>query len=195
MGCHTWVYKKFKYCDNTHKKNFLEQCNKSIEYDFEPYEQFAKEMKEIVKDYMEYYQPDSKEYKDWEEYGKEENLKKRYKQRTRKFKPFKENGVTEDNVLKYCKLKGIDAEYKIVKGELYLNVHFNYPFRVYGYPEDSFTNKDKLLKWLYKKDPHFYGYYDEVTYEFVEGYTDKLIERINKYFEDNGEDNLYIEFG
>ena len=40
------------------------------------------------------------------------------------------------------------------------------------------------------------GFYDEnKDYEFVEGYTNELENKIKEYFHTHGEDNLFIAFG
>lgn len=184
MGCHTWGYKKVSALSEEYKNNLVEEELKKYKYYWiynVSKEQYLKEYNEMLSE-NEY--SSSMDEKKYEEYLK--TLDDEQKElRTRGF----------DKLLE-LKMKN-SVEVLRIRGEYYWNITFDYPFRVCGYPENEFRSKSRLLKWLkkYSEDsPGLIGYYDDNS-DFVEGYTPELVERIEKFYKEHGEHNLFFNFG
>ena len=194
MGCHARVYKKISSLTDEEKNDIL-QYNLN---DISNWWGFKLSLNEVID-----------EVKDWieqdEKYGTEHplfffylNVEKYAKDMVEKY----------SKILKDLQEKGFEADYIInnrfnsslmkYKGEKYYNISVDSPFRVYGYPENKFTNKKRLLNWLKKQPSHMIGYYmqdKDNDWHFIEGYTNELERQINDFFEKHGEGNLLFKFG
>lgn len=74
--------------------------------------------------------------------------------------------------------------------EKYFEIDDGIVFTVNEYTNVKFDRKTDLLEWLKTTDKLF-GYYDNE--EFIEGYTDELVTRINDFFDIHGDGNLYVQ--
>lgn len=81
---------------------------------------------------------------------------------------------------------------KLVGRKLYEHFDFDYPFRLYGYPTETFTDAEELIQFI-SKEPHC----NNITYfknnELCKEVDDFLKKRIRNYFEENP--NILISFG
>lgn len=200
MGCHTWVFKRDRKFTSAEQKTVIEATLNSLSKPM-PYEEwletdFGKMAKESQFDERKIYE-DSKAH-----CLTVETI-------LRSAKKFADIPNDMLDLLRLDSIgmetSGFRASYFIIGDWHYTHTDFDYPFRVYGYPEDTFTDVEELLSWLKKYSEEngdsVIGYYkDEAEdgtyyYEFVEGYTEELEKRIRKYFNKNGKKSLYIEFG
>lgn len=179
MGCHTWIYKKVSALTDEEKENFLTNYRENYNswWGFE----LTKEelMRKIAKWEINYLKG-----KTIEQYA--DDLIEKYS-----FRRDEANNSTFDNIVaKY----GDNLTYIRRKNrELYMFIKFDFPFRVFGYPEDKFTNVDELINWLKVTDNQI-GYYDEDS-EFIEGFSEELENRIRDFFKKHGENSLMVDFG
>lgn len=171
MGCHTWVYKKVSALSADEQKRLVEEQIKRFKNDIVLRLSFDDAVKLV------------------ESFGVKKPIEwtKKYRKRYEKtIADMEKNGITA--------LKPLDEDIEVTmhNGELYSYIDFDQPLRVFGYPTETFTSKNELLKWL-KKTEYDFGYY--VLDKFINGYNKVLEKRINDYFSKHGENNLYIEFG
>ena len=93
------------------------------------------------------------------------------------------------------------AEYKIVGNKIYVKCGFDEPVRIYGYPEESFTDPDKFIKWIKESEEkqgkiisEYYIYDIDGTENRIEGYTPDM-ETVIKNFWQKYNNDVYVEFG
>lgn len=173
MGCHTWVYKIATQEEiDTRKSEMIKNAKKFLS------ESKEKHMKPIYKVYCKT-DEDKKDWDAWYEWRKKECLK------------IINDGVTDEEAAKG------DAKYVYHNDKVYIQCGCDTPFRLYGYPEETFTDKNELLDFLKKNEDNI-GFYRKISdnnYEFTKGYTLDLVNEVMKYYEKYGEDNLYFSFG
>jgi len=185
MGCHTWGYKKISALSEEYKNELVQDKIKEEEniwFFTASEEEVIKRTNEIYKGYAnEGYEKFSKGYTE--------------KDYLRDYKKYKNQiaRLASEGFDYLIKLEKDSAKIHKGKGEIYWNITFDKPFRVYGYPENTFYSREKLLKWL-KSTKNIIGYYDENN-RWQEGYSEELINSINDFYKEHGEDNLYFEFG
>lgn len=192
MGCHTWIYKKVREVSEEEQKQIIQD---SYEYYSKPYT------------FRMFYTPEFYEaFRKRRKYSKEwvkktyESIKEIHEQYAELLK-----GKTSFKELQDCHFPMGDLHSEdislgfgsnnILRGnKVYSELDFDIPLRVFGYPEETFTDRDKLLQWLSTRNPAMIGYYND-NREFVSGFTQELYNRIYWYFEEHKDDELYIEFG
>lgn len=87
--------------------------------------------------------------------------------------------------------------YKVVGDCLYKECGFDEPCRIYGYPEETFTDADKFIEWIKaseadgKQISECYDKEEEVEHH---GF-DELMERKNRRFWAKFDNKVYVEFG
>ena len=93
------------------------------------------------------------------------------------------------------------CEYKYHNGMLYTECGFDEPVRIYGYPEDTFTDAEAFIKWIKESeeaDGHpiseYYLYDIDGTERKVVGYTPEM-EILIRNFWKRHDDKVYVEFG
>lgn len=182
MGCHTWTYKKASSLTEEEKKHFVDKEIK----DLENWWGFNETHKKVILTVEKWFK-DGLISKDISPTQYALDMIQEYKN---KLNDYRENGF--DAYIRYHKNR-CGAEMKTYNGELYVNIDFDVPCRVYGYHEEKFTDVDMFIDWLNNIDETF-GYYNDSD-EFVEGFSDKLEKIVRAYFEKHGKENLLIEFG
>lgn len=193
MGCHTWTYKKVTALSEEEKQYFV---GKEIS-ELKDWWGFSIPIDEVVEEVTEWFNNDPQKL-----FAKEKRTSKKYaldmvQKYKDKLKDYQENGF-EAFIRDYSSKP--TAILKSYNGELYINIGFDDPCRVYGYPEEKFTDVDEFINWL-KVTDNTIGYYQsdydgfENNVEFIEGFTEGLEKEIKDYFKLHGEDNLLIEFG
>ena len=82
-----------------------------------------------------------------------------------------------------------------VDGIIYKELYFDTIFRVYGYPEETFTDVEKLIEWLYQYDQNsIVDYDDEMNPIEPRGMTERLAEKLRKLWTEHN-NSLYVHFG
>lgn len=189
MGCHTWTYKKISALSESEKQDIVDKKIK----DLSSWWGFNVSTDKVVERVRYWFENDKQglwtnETKTPEQYAL--SMLQEYKSKLKAYQGKGFDAVVE-YVEEYHSEIYVDRETK----EKYWNIGFDDPFRMFGYPDVNFKNKDELLEYL-KNTDNMIGYYDEKKeYNFVEGYTEGLVKRIDEYFEKHGEDNLYLTFG
>jgi len=94
-----------------------------------------------------------------------------------------------------------DVDYKVIGDKIYIECGFDIPVRVYGYPEESFTDPEKFIKWIKESEEkqgriisEYYIYDIDGTEHRVEGYTPNM-ETVIKNFWQKYNNDVYVEFG
>lgn len=187
MGCHTWVYKKVKALTEEEKYVLVDKEIKSLQM----WWGFKHSTDKVIREVEEWFANDEQglfveETRSPVQYALD-MIKKYYD----KLNDYQENGF--DAFIRH-KQKDVGATLIKYNNELYVNIGFDTPCRVYGYPEDKFTDIDELIDWL-KNTDNIIGYYVNNSCEFIEGFTDELENEVRNYFKKHGEENLLIEFG
>lgn len=189
MGCHTWVYKKVSALTEKEKNDIKKEALDEVKewWGFKVSEKaFEREIFKWFKEDPKLF--DKKKLGEPKEYAK--RVKKKYQDDLNKL----EKGEFKETLEYRRKMSG--CEVRKYNNEDYYAIDFDNPFRLYGYPEDTFTRKEELLEYLKNYNPLSVGYYDkDDDYKFKEGYTEELVKRIEDYFKLHGEDNLYFMFG
>lgn len=179
MGSHTWIYKKVSALTDEEKENFLTNYREN----YNSWWGFKSTKEELMQNVSNW----GKEYlegKTVKQYV--ENMIEKYS-----FKRDEANNSTFDHIV--TKYGENLSHIRRWNGELYMFIKFDFPFRVFGYPEDTFTNVDELVNWL-KVTDNTIGYYDEDG-KFVEGFSEELENRIKEFFKECGENDLMVYFG
>lgn len=94
-----------------------------------------------------------------------------------------------------------DVDYKVIGDKIYVQCGFDIPVRIYGYPEESFTDPEKFIKWIKESEEkqgriisEYYIYDIDGTENRVEGYTPDM-ETVIKNFWQKYNNDVYVEFG
>lgn len=181
MSYHTWVYKKAKSLTDEEKKVFTDRAVKEAS-NWWGFKHTKEEIVDIVRGW----------YKNQPGLYVGSGTPEEYA--TDMIKEFTER---LDNLGDFDQwLKSHEDDYPTCtkyKGELYVNINVDYPFRFCSYSDICISSKQELLEFLQKQDPSMIGYTD--WNDFIEGFTDELIKRIDDYFTLHGEDNLLFDFG
>lgn len=148
MGCHARFYKRIDLLTAVEKEKLSTMQIQKLKrwWGFELTDE------ELVKS-IEQWNDEGFNIKNPKIYAK--SLKSKY---VKKLEGFKKCENVDERIFYCIKEKLFDSS-DIVKrkGYLYVLVHFDYPFRVYGYPEKAFYKKDMLVKWL-KNTNHMITY-------------------------------------
>lgn len=185
MGCHTWTYRKTSTLSED-EKNL--RVSTLLELYKGRYEKML-DKETYMKREIDIHDRIREDIQDYPQYTEENYLSSL--QRTKDKIQLLENSGFDG----YCQIKSYDTTRICYhNGEYYYRLHFDYPFRVYGYPEEVFTDKTELLEWLeeYSKN-HIVSTCDEDDNE-IDGYTNQLVDNINDYYEKYG-DTLLFMFG
>ena len=184
MGCHTWIYKNV---NSIPKK----ELNKILKNDIEhSYFSFIEEDKQYWKSLKTEWKNKTIDdcYKEYDEKVSEYN---------RMLKLADEYFALEDNDIELCKKlnKYFNYNYIEVDGIIYKELYFDTIFRVYGYPEETFTDVEKLIEWLYQYDQNsIVDYDDEMNPIEPRGMTERLAEKLRIVW--TGDKNrLDVHFG
>ena len=93
------------------------------------------------------------------------------------------------------------ADYKVIGNKIYEGCGFDEPIRIYGYPEETFTDPAKFIEWVKKREEElghtisqYYLYDIDGTKREVKGYTPEMEILINKFWQKYN-NNVYVEFG
>ena len=91
-----------------------------------------------------------------------------------------------------------DTDYRAYDGCIYEECAFDKPIRIYGYPEEVFTDVDKFIEWIKKSEAEkgyaiceYYNWEDE---KYVTGF-DEVAERLVRKFWQKYNNEVYVEFG
>jgi len=186
MGCHTWVYIKLSALSEEQKQTIVQQKTQELENSFV----INSSVDDIVQE-LEQLEPEDAQMildgKTPQQYAEDAKKEITYRWNDLKNKGFNSKEIQNQ---KY------NMNIRKFNGEKYYYLAFDTPFRIFGYPTEEFTDKEQLLNWL-QKTHYRYGYYNG-NYEFVEGYTEELVKRINDFFEKydkNNEHVLHVHFG
>ncbi len=90
-----------------------------------------------------------------------------------------------------------DVDYKVIGDKIYVQCGFDVPVRIYGYPEESFTDPEEFIKWI-KESEEKQGriiseYYIDAMCR-VEGYSPEM-ETVIKNFWQKYNNDVYVKFG
>lgn len=184
MGCHTWTYKKISALTQEEKNNIVNEAIKEAKNWWGFQDTFENIVKKVSK-WPSKYTFDILNGKTPEQYTVDmiDEFTEKLNRTVNEGLPYIIETLKDDSS-RICE----------VNGELYYKIGFNDPFRVYGYPSETFTNLESLLEWL-KNYNNKIGFYDEIQQKFIDGYTQELENNIVEFFNKHGKDNLYIEFG
>ena len=216
MGCHTWIYKNV---NSLPKKELNEILKSDINHS---YFSFIEEDKETwSKSIYDYYKKNLEIYKsqfDNDSLSEEdkqylESLETEWQNKTiedcykeydecvseynRMLKLADKYFALEDNDIELCKKlnKYFNYNYIEVDGIIYKELYFDTIFRVYGYPEETFTDVEKLIEWLYQYDQKsIVDYDDEMNPIEPRGMTERLAEKLRKLWTEHN-NSLYVHFG
>lgn len=183
MGCHTWVYKKEEALRQEEKQKYIDEKISELEnwWGFKfPFENIVGKVESWFKE-----QPELFERKKISPSVYARIMVDKY---TEDLKELKEVGWE-----KYLELEKNSEKTYIINEILFINIDFDYPFRVFGYPEETFTREYDLLQWLKKLPQYQLEYYNDRDEEII-GYTEELEKRIKEYYKLHGENNLFFEF-
>ena len=216
MGCHTCIYKNVNSLPKKELDEILKNEIDSSYFSFieEDKETWSKSIYDYYKDNLEIYksQFDNDSLPEEEkQYWK--SLKTEWKNKTiddcykeydecvfeynRMLKLANEYFTLEDNDIElYKKLnKYFNYNYTEVDGILYKELYFDTIFRVYGYPEETFTDVEKLIEWLYQYDQNsIVDYDDKMNPIEPRGMTERLAEKLRKLWTEHN-NSLYVHFG
>lgn len=90
---------------------------------------------------------------------------------------------------------GLSDAYGIVRGnKLYRYLYCDYPFRMYGYPEEEFTDAQSLIDFI-SKEPYnkMVYYYNDDEGQCCNGVSEYLNSKIQQFFSQN--DDILVLFG
>lgn len=94
-----------------------------------------------------------------------------------------------------------DVDYKVIGDKIYVQCGFDIPVRIYGYPEESFTDPEEFIKWIKESEEkqgetisEYYIYDIDGTKNRVEGYTPDM-ETVIKNFWQKYNNDVYVRFG
>ena len=216
MGCHTWIYKNVNSIPKKELNEILKSDIDSSYFSFieEDKETWSKSIYDYYKNNLEIYKSqfdnDSLPEED-KQYWK--SLKTEWKNKTiddcykeydecvseynRMLKLADEYFALEDNDIELCKKlnKYFNYNYIEVGGIIYKELYFDTIFRVYGYPEETFTDVEKLIEWLYQYDQNsIVDYDDEMNPIEPRGMTERLAEKLRKLWSEHN-NSLYVHFG
>ena len=173
MGCHTWIYKNVNSIPKKELNKILknEIDNSYFSFIEEDKETWSKSIYDYYKDNLEIYksqfdsnslsEEDKQYWKSLESEWKNKTIDDCYKEYDEKVSEYNrmlkladEYFALEDNDVGLFKklIKYFDYNYTEVDGILYKELYFDTIFRVYGYPEETFTDVEKLIEWLYQYD-------------------------------------------
>lgn len=216
MGCHTWIYKNIY---SFSKKELDENLKNEIESSYftfieEDKETWSKDIYDYYKDNLEIYKPqfdndslpeEEKKYwksvkTEWENKTIEdcyEEYDKCVEEHNKMMKLADDYFALEDNNIELCKklFNYFGSSGREVDGKLYKEIYFDTIFRVYGYPEENFTDVEKLIEWLYQYDQNsIVDYDDELNPIEPRGMTERLAEKLRKLWAEHN-NSLYVDFG
>lgn len=181
MGCHCWTYKNIESLTDEEKQHIVDEEIDNLKNCW----CFLKPTEDVIRDVETWFNNEPELYKNITE-TPEEYVLRLINKYTYILNKIQENGFNAVVTHKRSTFKEYD-------GKLYVNIDFDRPCRVYGYPEEAFTNVNKLIKWL-KISKDTVGYYKD-NGDFVKGFTESLENNIREYFKKHGENSLLIEFG
>jgi len=111
------------------------------------------------------------------------------------------NCTTLSNLAEIIKDFADTAEYKVIGNKIYVECGFDEPIRIYGYPEETFTDPVKFIEWVKKMEEElgytisqYYLYDIDGTKREVKGYTPEM-EKLIKNFWQKYDNKVYVEFG
>ena len=216
MGCHTWIYKNV---NSIPKKELNEILKSDIDHSYfsfieEDKETWSKSIYDYYKDNLEIYKPqfdsnslseeDMQYWKSLKTEWENKTIEDCYKEYdecvseyNRMMKLADEFFALEDNDIELCKKlsKYFNYNYTEVDGILYKELYFDTIFRVYGYPEEFFTDVEELIEWLYQYDQNsIVDYDDEMNPIEPRGMTERLAEKLRKLWAEHN-NSLYVHFG
>ena len=216
MGCHTWIYKNV---NSIPKKELNEILKSDIEHSYfsfieEDKETWSKSIYDYYKDNLEIYksqfdsnslsEEDKQYWKSLKIEWKNKTIDDCYKEYDEKVSEYNrmlkladEYFALEDNDIElYKKLNEyFNYNYTEVDGIFYKELYFDTIFRVYGYPEETFTDVEKLIEWLYQYDQNsIVDYDDEMNPIEPRGMTERLAEKLRKLWTEHN-NSLYVHFG
>lgn len=187
MSCHTWTYKKASSLTNDEKQKFVDEEIK----DLENWWGFKKSIEDISSCFQKLLKEQSLVWeKEFNGRTPKQYAKDLVKEYTDKLNNLKEIGF--DGYIQLQKDR-CSSLIETCNDELYINIGFDDPCRVYGYREDKFTNLEEFIKFL-KTTDSIMGYWDSDS-NFIEGFSDELETHVRNYFEKHGKENLLIKFG
>lgn len=216
MGCHTWIYKNV---NSIPKKELNEILKNDINHSYfsfieEDKETWSKSIYDYYKKNLEIYksqfdnvslpEEDKQYWKSLKTEWKNKTIDDCYKEYDEKVSEYNrmlkladEYFALEDNDIELCKKlnKYFNYNYIEVDGIIYKELYFDTIFRVYGYPEETFTDVEKLIGWLYQYDQNsIVDYDDEMNPIEPHGMTERLAEKLRKLWTEHN-NSLYVHFG
>lgn len=216
MGCHTWIYKNV---NSIPKKELNEILKNEIDNSYfsfieEDKETWSKSIYDYYKDNLEIYksqfdsnslsEEDKRYWKSLKTEWQKKTIDDCYKEYDEKVSEYNrmlkladEYFALEDNDVGLFKklIKYFDYNYTEVDGILYKELYFDTIFRVYGYPEETFTDVEKLIEWLYQYDQNSIVDYDDGMNPIKpRGMTERLAEKLRKLWSEHN-NSLYVHFG
>lgn len=191
MGCHTWSYKKVKSLSNEEKINFL---NKAIE-DVKNWWGFTYSTDKLIQEVKDWYIEQPRLF-NVESCGEPEKYA---------IDMLKEYTAKRDNLISggfdyWLNNIAIKEGYPVCfvhDGDVYVNIGFDDPFRLYGFPEEEFTDCEEMINWITKtKQSVSYCTKNENGEKIkINRFDDECAKRIRDYFEKHGKDTLLFDFG
>ena len=188
MSCHTWAYRQIQEKElGKYKKVFADIIKRDGMFipdgtKFEDY--LEKEYVMLTKAYG-------------ESFITREKLSKQLKREDAKLRKGLEKLENVNDMATLAKIVedscDIDPEYTVVNGKLYELCDFDQPCRVYGYPEETFTDCDEFIDWLKNNDVDCV-YYDREGPVEHKGFCDKMEKSIRDFWAEY-DGNVYVNFG
>lgn len=208
MGYHTWVAKKLQALTEQEKetKIKIELAKVKMSFAYKSFEEYKSRMVPIYSAYIEEYKnyvnnnPDDTKalsiYNKWVKNSTDDatllnEYNKYIKDREKKLELFTNGG---DKAFQYI-VKHYQYPNKIKhKGEIYIGIYIDNPFRVVtGYTNKKITSKEKLKQYL-STCGEVIRYCTNDSVGFKNGYTPELEQKIDDFFQLHGEDNLLFHF-
>lgn len=204
MGCHTWAYRKYKQDEvNTIKKVMVKELmrcgdctpNNKISNDY------VDKQQSIYKMLLEQY-PDDKQFKklSTDRNALIKHLEKTNK-KTRTFIEKIEKCEDIKSLVPLCKQwhnMVISTDLKIIGDDIYKEVGFDAPVRIYEYPEETFLDAEEFITWIRQKEsegnPISRLYTGDDPRCFIDGICPKMEKAIRQYWK-KYDNEVYVEFG
>lgn len=199
MGCHTWVYKKFSALDEETQNDYIKKANDSFLKKYnQTYEEYCADCTDVAFIYINHSNDDT-ERTLWKDWVSDISCRKRFDEWHNKFDKFRD-GITSSNIVDYCKHVKYPDNARIENGILYYEINFDTPFRLYGYPAETFTDFDALMDFLHRsmfniKYTTYDNYGNAIENDVTENSWSLFYDHVYEYFKVNGVNDLFFKFG
>lgn len=200
MGCHTWAYRMIKPNEKKAVRNDIENMLKN-DFRYVPDNSTEEErINSLMKTYDDAYGDSELNESD----PTKEDIVNMVQEGNKKIHEYLKivhdcDIKTLNEIFGYV---GNGVKYKFLNNHIYIECGFDVPIRIYGYPEDKFTDAEKFINWIKEKEAEYGepiseiyvkdGYYDEEKRK--QGFSDIMADRIREFWK-HYNNKVLVEFG